>query len=91
MSTAFGVRATGPVLGSWPQLNFDIPDSLLAEVDFKWLMAGHGWHVDVARLRSDPAYAAQILGKAMASEFEALRDCAATLSKLIDQDPAAAG
>ena len=53
--------------------------SLLTEVDFKWLMAGHGWWMDTARFHRDPTYAAGLLGLAMASESFALRDCAATL------------
>ncbi|MFC5519542.1 hypothetical protein [Polaromonas jejuensis] len=53
--------------------------SLLAEVDFKWLMAGQGWWIDTSRFHSDPSYAAGLLRLAMASPFFALRDCAATL------------
>lgn len=39
-------------------------DALLAEVDFKWLMAGQGWWVDTARFHGDPDYAAQFLRSA---------------------------
>ena len=53
--------------------------SLLTEVDFKWLMAGHGWWMDTTRFHRDPTYAAGLLGLAMASESFALRECAATL------------
>ncbi len=53
--------------------------SLLAAVDFKWLMTGHGWWVDSARFHDDPSYAATLLGLAMASPSSALRDCAARL------------
>ncbi|MBK6294193.1 MAG: hypothetical protein IPF55_07590 [Rhodoferax sp.] len=49
---------------------------LLAEVEFKWLMAGHGWWIDVARFERDPAYASELLQVAMASPSQALRDCA---------------
>ena len=52
---------------------------LLAEVDFKWLMAGLGWWIDTARFHRDPAYAAGLLGLAMASPSFTLRDCAASL------------
>jgi len=62
-----------------PQLNFEIPEALLAEVDFKWLMAGHGWQVDMARLGDDPTYAARLLTWAMNSDSPALRECAAAL------------
>ena len=53
--------------------------NLLAAVDFKWLMTGHGWWVDSARFHDDPSYAATLLGLAMASPSQALRDCAARL------------
>ena len=34
---------------------------LLAEVDLKWLMAGHGQWIDPLRLHCDPLYAAEVL------------------------------
>lgn len=52
---------------------------LLAEVDFKWLMAGQGWWVDTTRFHRDPAYATRFLRLAMASPSFALRECAALL------------
>ena len=52
---------------------------LLTEIDFKWLMAGAGWWVDMVRFQQDPAYAAQFLRSALASPCGALRDCAALL------------
>lgn len=58
--------------------------ALLAEVDFKWLMAGHGWDIDVARLGADPAYAAKLLDWAMHSDSPALRDSAAKLLAQVD-------
>ena len=53
--------------------------SLLAAVDFKWLMTGHGWWVDSTRFHADPTYAATLLDLAMASPCAALQDCAARL------------
>jgi hypothetical protein len=53
--------------------------SLLAEVDFKWLMAGEGWWVNPDRFRTDPSYAVRFLRLAMASPSLALRDCAVSL------------
>ena len=53
--------------------------SLLAAVDFKWLMTGHGWWVDSARFHDDLSYATTLLGLAMASPSSALRECAARL------------
>lgn len=57
--------------------------SLLAEVDFKWLMAGLGWWIDTTRFHSDPSYAAGFLRLAMASQSFALRECAASLQAQI--------
>ena len=62
--------------------------SLLAAVDFKWLMSGHGWWVDSARFHADPFYADTLLGLAMASPSSALQECAARL--LAQQGGAAA-
>lgn len=81
---------TSPHAGNEPSdgehrgLNFDIPDALLAEVDFKWLMAGHGWDIDMARLGDDPAYAAGLLDWAKRSDSSALRECAAKLEAQIN-------
>ena len=58
--------------------------SLLAEVDFKWLMAGQGWWIDTNRFHGDPVYAASLLRLAMASPSFALRDCAASLRAQMD-------
>lgn len=63
------MNSTGP--------NFDIPESLLAEVDFKWLMAGHGWWVDTTRFHDDATYASELLRCALGSESPTLRRCAA--------------
>lgn len=66
------------------QLNGDAssaeaPGLLLAEVDFKWLMAGQGWWINLQRFHCDPSYAAGLLRSALASPCGALRDCAALL------------
>ena len=52
---------------------------LLTEVDFKWLMAGQGWWINLQRLHCDPSYAAGILHSALASPCAAVRECAALL------------
>ncbi len=62
-----------------PQLHFEIPETLLAEVDFKWLMAGHGWHVDMVRFGKDTNYTDQMLDWAKNSKSQALRTCADVL------------
>lgn len=76
-SPTFAGRTDSP--GRSPQLNFEIPEALLAEVDFKWLMAGHGWHVDMTRFGEDTAYAARMLDWAKQSNSQALRTCADAL------------
>ena len=55
--------------------------SLLAEVDFKWLMAGQGLRIDLPRprFRSDVVYAAKLISLALNSESFALRERAALL------------
>lgn len=61
------------------QTGADAPGALVAEVAFKWLMAGQGWWVDTTRLHGDPSYAARFLRLALESPSFALRDCAASL------------
>ena len=57
----------------------DACTSLLAEVDFKWLMAGQGLRIDLPRFRSDAVYAAKLISLALDSESFALHQCAALL------------
>jgi hypothetical protein len=57
--------------------------SLLAEVDFKWLMAGQGWWIDMTRFHCEPAYACNFLRLAMESESFPLRKCATWLQARI--------
>ena len=52
---------------------------MLIEVDFKWLMAGMGCWIDYGRLHADPAYAHAKLQRALTSDCEPLRRCAAGL------------
>jgi hypothetical protein len=54
-------------------------DSLLAMVDFKWLMAGLGWRVDLTRLRRDAAYLGQCARLGLDSESPWLRRRSAEL------------
>jgi hypothetical protein len=44
-------------------------------VDFKWLMAGVGWWVDLSRLQSDRTYIDECLQRALKSDSELLRRC----------------
>jgi hypothetical protein len=43
-------------------------------VDFKWLMAGVGWWVNLSRLQSDGAYIDECLQRALSSDSELLRE-----------------
>ena len=58
--------------------------SMLLEVVFKWLMAGHGWWIDPTRLHRDASYASQCLKSAMATNCAALCTCAAKLQARIN-------
>lgn len=51
-------------------------NGILLEVDFKWLMAGIGYWIDVGRLHMDPVYANNCLQCALKSDCEPLRRCA---------------
>lgn len=48
-------------------------------VDFKWLMAGQGWWVDLTRLQRDAVYADGCIASALASACAPLRERAAEL------------
>lgn len=59
---------------------------MLEEVNFKWLMAGMGWWVDMPRFRSDPVYAGHYLNLAKRSESKELKKCAAQLQQQMGLD-----
>jgi hypothetical protein len=48
-------------------------------VELKWLLRGHGVHVHVERLQSDPEYARRTLDLAAATPNATLREAAARL------------
>ena len=48
-------------------------DIFLNLVDFKWLMAGVGWWVDLSRLERDRAYIDECLQRALMSDSKLLR------------------
>lgn len=54
---------------------------MLEEVNFKWLLAGMGLWIDMARFHNDPSYAARFLALAEASDSLALHKCAAALQE----------
>ena len=70
-------------LASTAEESSDACACLLAKVDFKWLMAGQGWRVDLHRFQSDPSYAADLLRFALASPSFALRGSAASIQNQI--------
>ncbi|HSV79810.1 MAG TPA: hypothetical protein VLK85_11500 [Ramlibacter sp.] len=49
-------------------------DGLLTMVDFKWLMAGLGWRVDLTRMRRDAAYLVECAQRGLASGSTLLRE-----------------
>jgi len=57
----------------------DARDLLLEEVHFKWLMAGLGCWIDMARFRSDSSYATRYLKLAASAQCQSLRKCATVL------------
>ncbi|CAN7767382.1 hypothetical protein [Variovorax sp. LjRoot178] len=59
-------------------------DRFLDLVDFKWLMAGMGWWVNLSRLQSDQAYIDECLRRAMTSDSELLRKRGVELLGLSD-------
>ena len=58
-------------------------DALVDLVDFKWLMAGHGWWVDLPRLRRDADYAGECVRHGLASGSMLLRRRSAEVIPLI--------
>jgi hypothetical protein len=58
-------------------------DRFLDLVDFKWLMAGRGWHVDVSRWHRDPAYAVQCVERGLQSDLPLLRERSVRLQPVI--------
>ena len=68
------------------------PDKQAAElvdlVDFKWLMAHEGHHVQVERLQNDSAYARECMASAATSRTDALRGVAQRLCGLMGLAPA---
>jgi hypothetical protein len=57
----------------------DGSDSFLKLVEFKWLMAGMGWWVDLTRLQRDGTYGNECLRRAMSSGSQPLQAHGAAL------------
>jgi hypothetical protein len=54
-------------------------EDMLLLVDFKWLMAGLGWWIDLGRWRRDPGYASECLARGCDSSHAPLQRCARQL------------
>ena len=63
--------------------------NLVDLVDFKWLMAGEGHHIDLARLQCDGAYARGCLAVAGGSSSPVMRHVASRLGRALQLPPAA--
>ena len=63
-------------------------ETFLNLVDFKWLMAGLGWWVDLSRLQRDTAYAAKCVQNALTSGSELLRQRSVALLPLVGRSDA---
>lgn len=66
----------------------DQRDLFLSLVDFKWLMAGSGWLIDLSRLQRDSAYADQCLQRGLVAGCELLRRRSAELMALLARSDA---
>jgi len=65
----------------------DADATLLHLVDFKWLMAGRGWWVDLSRLRKDTTYARVCAQRGLDSGSELLRQRSVELLPLLSANP----
>ena len=66
-------------------MQIDVPqrdDGFLNLVDFKWLMAGQGWWVNLTRLQRDKEYLRECLTRAMQTRSDLLRERGAALLSL---------
>jgi hypothetical protein len=60
-------------MNSRPTASTHPDDAIVELVAFKWLMAGQGWWIDLARLRRDKVYAGECLRHALESGSQCLR------------------
>jgi hypothetical protein len=67
-----------------PGFDADGRGLLLEEVNFKWLLAGFGWWIDMSRFHSEASYATRFLELAKTSDCIALRDSAVFLQRQKD-------
>lgn len=82
VSSPFSAAELRPISGAASTARLAPPDidagrrseDLLLLVDFKWLMAGIGWWVDLTRWRRDEDYAHDCLARALESDNALLRE-----------------
>ena len=60
-------------------------DTFLDLVDFKWLMAGLGWWVDLSRVRRDAVYASECVQRGLASDSTLLHRRSVELLPLLSR------
>lgn len=68
-----------PVTGGTDAAARSARDDMLLLVDFKWLMSGLGFWVDMGRWRTDPAYASDCVARGSNSRYVPLQRCAQQL------------
>jgi hypothetical protein len=71
---------------SWPSERHAV--ALVDIIDFKWLMAHEGRHVNVERLQNDSAYARECLALADTSRTPALQNVAVALRRVLLEETA---
>jgi len=67
-----------------PAVSTSASSSCLAQIiELKWLLTGHGVHVHVERLQTDPEYARRTLDAAATTPNAALREAAVRLRRCL--------
>jgi len=67
-------------------LSTDAQSDLLNLVSFKWLMAGHGWWVNLSRLQQDPHYVRACAEQGLDSGHELLQERSAQMLAALAHD-----
>jgi len=70
-------------MNAMPERVPEAADTFLHLVDFKWLMAGMGWWVNLSRLQRDTAYAVECVERGLASGSQLLRQRSVELLPMV--------
>lgn len=70
-------------MNAMPEQTREQDDTFLNLVDFKWLMAGLGWWIDLSRLQRDTAYAGECVQHGLTSGSRLLRQRSLELLPLL--------